>query len=267
MFTVLFDDMAEPHLLFISAGEHIHETFPACIKSLKGITHAVVVVEESVYHDLPGDPGHMKMVKPQIREAISGVQKICELMKIEFSEARTKDTGISSVRDTVLTATRQYPAARISFNLSGGTKMLSLSLFIMALWLDAQVYLTPRNDQIEHILIPKMHLDDIRRNPNYPAALEVLSTSSGNWMTRQKFEVQMGKLYTPSPFSDDTKTKRTPNKATFTRILQQLIEWDLVKVAPCENDKKRKQYCLTPHGEFAQKMLHAEGRNDSPEMK
>lgn len=257
--------MAETHILFISAGEHIHETFPACIKNLKEITHAVVIVEEGVYHDHPDDPEHMKTIKPQIRGAIHSVQTICDSMKIAFQEVRTEDTTISSVRDAVLTVTRQYPAARFSFNLSGGTKMLSLSLFIMALWLDAQVYLTPRNDQIEHILIPKMHLDKIRRNPNYPLALEILSGASGGWMTRQKFEQQLKKDYKPSRLSDDEKKKRIPNRGTITRILQQVIDWDLVEESFCDNSKKAKQYRLTPHGEFAQKMLRAEGGNGASE--
>jgi hypothetical protein len=100
----------------------------ARIKNLKEITHAVVVVEESVYRDLQRDQVHMKTVKPQIREAIQGVQAICDSMNIAFSEIRTEDTRINAIRDAVLTVTRQYPAARISFNLSGGTKMLSLPL-------------------------------------------------------------------------------------------------------------------------------------------
>lgn len=250
--------MAEPHLLFISAGEHIHETFPACIKNLEEITHAIVIVEENVYQNLPDDPEYMKATKPQIREAICGVQTICNSMRILFHEIRTPDTGMYSIRDAILTAIHQYPAARYSFNLSGGTKMLSLSLFIVALWLDAQVYLTPRNDQIKQILIPKMHLDDVRRNPNFPRALEILSTNSKGWMTRQNFAVQMEKDYKSSRFPGDDKMKRTPNRGTITKILQQLIDWDLVGESFCDTSRKAKQYRLTPHGEFAQKMLQAE---------
>ncbi|EJG07250.1 hypothetical protein Metli_1294 [Methanofollis liminatans DSM 4140] len=259
--------MPEPHLLFISAGEHVHETLPACIKNLKEITHAIVVVEESVYHDLPVDAVQMKTVKPLIREAIQGVKAICDSMNIAFSEIRTEDTRINAIRDAVLAVTRQHPAARISFNLSGGTKMLSLSLFIMALWLDAEVYLTPKNDQIEQILIPQMHLDDIRRNPNYPKALEIISTASGRWVTRQDFAIEMEKNYKPSRFPGDEKTKRIPNRGTITRILQQLIDWDLVEESFCDRSKKAKQYCLTPHGEFAQKILRFEGGTDAPEHK
>ncbi|MDD4455686.1 MAG: hypothetical protein PHI67_10320, partial [Candidatus Methanomethylophilaceae archaeon] len=159
--------MSHPHLLFMSAGERINQTFPICVKSLEGITHTFIVVEEGVYHDLPDDPEHLRPVKPQIRQAIEGVRAICEPLAISFAVIRTPDTTIHSIRDAVLTTTRRYPVARYSFNLSGGTKMLSLSLFIMALWLDARIYLTPSDDRIEQVLIPRMHLDDVRRNPNY----------------------------------------------------------------------------------------------------
>ncbi|HPM61897.1 MAG TPA: hypothetical protein PK955_05415, partial [Methanoregulaceae archaeon] len=153
--------MSHPHLLFMSAGERINQTFPICVKSLEGITHTFIVVEEGVYHDLPDDPEHLRPVKPQIRQAIEGVRAICEPLAISFAVIRTPDTTIHSIRDAVLTTTRRYPVARYSFNLSGGTKMLSLSLFIMALWLDARIYLTPSDDRIEQVLIPRMHLDDV----------------------------------------------------------------------------------------------------------
>jgi len=257
--------MPEQHLLFISAGEHVHETLPACIKNLKEITHVIVVVEKSVYHDLPDDRDRTNSAKPQIREAIQGVKAICDSMNIAFSEIRTEDTRINAIRDAVLAVTRQHPAAHISFNLSGGTKMLSLSLFIMALWLDAQVYLTPRNDQIEQILIPQMHLDEIRRNPNYPEALKILSDAPAGWMTRQDFAMEF--TYKPSRLPGDEKTKRTPNRGTITRILQQLIDWGLIEESFCDRSKKAKQYRLTPHGEFAQKMLRAEGGNGAPEQR
>jgi hypothetical protein len=122
----------------------------------------------------------------------------------------------------------------------------------MALWLDAQVYLTPRNDHIEQILIPQMHLDEIRRNPNYPEALQTLSGAPGEWMTRQNFARTF--KYKPSRLPGDEKTKRTPNRGTITRILQQLIDWGLIEESFCDKSKRAKQYRLTPHGEFAQKM-------------
>jgi len=196
--------MSHPHLLFMSAGERINQTFPICVKCLDGITHTIIIVEEGVYHDLPDDPEHLRPVKPQIRQAIEGVRTICEPLAISFAVIRTPDTTIHSIRDAVLTTTRRYPVARYSFNLSGGTKMLSLSLFIMALWLDARIYLTPSDDRIEQVLIPRMHLDDVRRNPNYATALSILSRrGTGNWTSRQDFSRELEKDYRPSRFSGD----------------------------------------------------------------
>lgn len=251
--------MSHPHLLFMSAGERINQTFPICVKSLEGITHTFIVVEEGVYHDLPDDPEHLRPVKPQIHQAIEGVRAICEPLAISFAVIRTPDTTIHSIRDAVLTTTRRYPVARYSFNLSGGTKMLSLSLFIMALWLDARIYLTPSDDRIEQVLIPRMHLDDVRRNPNYATALSILSRrGTGNWTSRQDFSRELEKDYRPSRFSGDQGVTRSPNRGTVTKILQQLIEWNLIEESFCRNSRKAKQYRLTLHGEFAWKVLQAE---------
>ena len=254
--------MSHPHLLFMSAGERINQTFPICVKSLEGITHTFIVVEEGVYHDLPDDPEHLRPVKPQIRQAIEGVRAICEPLAISFAVIRTPDTTIHSIRDAVLTTTRRYPVARYSFNLSGGTKMLSLSLFIMALWLDARIYLTPSGDRIEQVLIPKMHLDDVRRNPNYITALSILSRrDTSSWTSRQEFGRDLEKQYRPSRLADDPKVTRSPNRGTVTKILQQLIEWNLIEESFCHNSRKAKQYRLTLHGEFAWKVLQAEDRD------
>jgi len=254
--------MSRPHLLFMSAGERINQTFPICVKSLEGITHTFIVVEEGVYRDLPDDPEHLRSVKPQIRQAIDNVRAICEPMAISFAVIRTPDTTIHSIRDAILTTSRYYPEARYSFNLSGGTKMLSLSLFIMALWLDAQIYLTPSGDRIEQVLIPRMHLDDVRRNPNYVTALSILSRwDMGSWTTRQEFGREMEKQYRPSRLADDPGVTRSPNRGTVTKILQQLIEWSLIEESFCHNSRKAKQYRLTQHGEFAWKVLQAEDRD------
>ncbi len=254
--------MSHPHFLFMSAGERINQTFPICVRSLKEITHTFIVVEEGVYHDLPDDPEHLRPVKPQIRQAIEGVRAICESLKISFAVIRTPDTTIHSIRDAVLITTRRYPAARYSFNLSGGTKVLSLSLFIMALWLDARIYLTPSDDRIEQVLVPRMHLDDVRRNPNYVTALSILSRRNTNsWTSRQEFGRELEKQYRSSRFTDDPGITRSPNRGTVTKILQQLIEWSLIEESFCHNSRKAKQYRLTLHGEFAWKVLQAEDQD------
>ncbi|WP_286878598.1 hypothetical protein [Methanoculleus sp. UBA413] len=254
--------MGRPHLLFMSAGERINQTFPICVKSLEEITHTFIVVEEGVYHDLPDDPEHLRSVKPQIRQAIEDVRAICKPLAISFAAIRTPDTTIHPIRDALLATTRQYPEARCSFNLSGGTKMLSLSLFIMALWLDARIYLTPANDCIEQVLIPRMHLDDVRRNPNYTTALSILShKGTGSWTPRQEFGRELEKQYRPSRFSGDHGITRIPNRGTITKILQQLIGWNLIEESFCRNSRKAKQYRLTLHGEFAWKVLQTEDRD------
>ncbi|WAI00948.1 hypothetical protein [Methanogenium organophilum] len=255
------------HLLIISAGAHIHETFPATLKQLNGITHVGVVVEESVFLDLPGDKEYQKQTKPEIRNAIKQVQQTCELVAVDFHEIRIPDISLISVRDAILSAARMASDARVTFNLSGGTKMLSLSLFAMAIWLDGEVCLTPDADTVTPIAIPKMHIDDIRKNPNYIEALRILgehakdatpAVSPISWMAGKDFSRLMMQRYQPVRFSDETKVKREPNRGMVTKILDKPIQWGLIEERVRPGNKREKEYQITSDGSFALAILRAE---------
>ena len=266
----MYDSM---HLHIISAGANVHKTFPATLKHLTGITHVGIVVEENIFQILTDDPPHLKLVKPQIQNAISEIQTTCERLAVEFQEIRIPDISLISVRDAILATTSMAPDARVTFNLSGGTKMLSLSLFAMAIWLDGEIYLTPDDETVEQIAIPKMHLNDIRKNPNYIEALRILGEKSKNthpslaqitWMPRADLTPLMNKRYQPVRFSGETSIKRVPNKGTITKILAPLEEWGLIEERYQPGSKKKKEYRITSDGSFALAILRAESNETSP---
>lgn len=255
------------HLHIISAGEHIHDTFSTTLRNLVGITHVGVVVEENIFSDLPGDPEYLKLVKPKIRDSIEKVKHSCETISVEFNEIRIPDTSLTSVRDAILSTVGNISDARFSFNLSGGTKMLSLSLFAMAIWLDGEIYLTPDTEKLESIAIPKMHLTDIQKNPNHIQALRILGEKSkdasprisqASWMAGKDLSQSLMHTFQPVQFTGDKSIKRTPNRGTITKILAPLEDWGLIEERIRPGNKREKEYRLTRDGAFALAIIRAE---------
>lgn len=255
------------HVHFISSGENIHNTFPTTLRSLNGITDVVIVVEESIFQDDPNDSPHLKETKPKLRESIEGVCEICEKARIHCTVARTPDTTLECVRDSILPLTVNRPDAKLSFNLSGGTKMLTLSLYTLAIWLDGDVYLTPRSGNFEHFSIPKMHLNDVRDNPNLTTALFYLGdnnvnnstfTEEQNWKLGKDFARYMKNNYTPKKSEDDRKMDRKPNRSSISKFIFRLEEWDLIEERVSPKSKREKEYRITRDGLFALAILRAE---------
>lgn len=262
------------HLHIISAGESIHGTFPTALKNLERITHVAVVVEKDIYLENKDDSLYLKKTKPKIQESINKVKIQCETIAVTFSEVRIQDTSLISVRNTILDLISHYDPKnmRLSFNLSGGTKQLSLSLFVMAIWLDGEVHLTPEEESIKHFSIPKMYLRDIQKNPNYVQALvilggymgQILSENNKNkWMPGKAFAKEMISTYTPIRFMGEKKQERTPHRGTITKILSPLMEWELIEERQRPNNKREKEYRLTQDGIFALSILSSEGRSPS----
>lgn len=259
--------MFSMHIHFICSGENIHNTFPTTLRSLNGITDVSIVVEESIFHDDPEDPDILKETKPKIRESIKGVCEICEKVRINCDVVKTPDTTLESVRDSIIPLVANQDDAKFSFNLSGGTKMLTLSLYTLALWLDGDIYLTPRSGNFEHLSIPKMHLNDVRDNPNYPTALFFLGNKNLNnspskedriWKSGKDFSIYMKNHYVAKKLSEERKTDLKPKRSTISKFIFRLEEWNLVEERISPKSKREKEYRITRDGLFALAILRAE---------
>ncbi|MDP3444315.1 MAG: hypothetical protein Q8T08_15765, partial [Ignavibacteria bacterium] len=159
----------------ISAGESIHKTYPVAIKKeLKDITRTYVIVEKGVFADSPGDDEKKINAKKGIRAAIKKVEKISKEMEISFNQIIIDTVTIENVRDAVLDIYDEFPDAHYSFNISGGTKILSIGLFMMSIWIEGDSYHTPGGEIIQKLNIPKMHVKDISTNKNYVEILNLL---------------------------------------------------------------------------------------------
>ncbi|WP_157202277.1 hypothetical protein [Methanoplanus limicola] len=256
----------------MSAGQSIHNTFPVVFSNLKGINEAWVFVEEGVYENEPENENDSEEKKERrktkilIQQSIKSMEVKCRENFVKFREIRVKNTSLTYIRDSVLLNLNKTDYSRISFNLSGGTKMLSLSLFVMALWLNGDIYLTPRGGGIEKIAIPKMHLTEIRQNINYINALKILARKNEKsheedealWVPGKDFSRILTVKYRPARLNGEEKIKKSPNKGTISKIKSQLEEWGLIEERSRPGNKREKEYRITSDGIFALAILNSE---------
>ncbi len=251
----------QEHIHFLIAGEHVHETYPLVIKG-KGITHTFVIVEKNIGKISPKPDIDQAVLTKKIHAAIKKVQTKSEEMDIICETLQTESVSLESIRDAVLDVFFKFPEARYSFNITGGTKLHSIGLFVMSLWLAAEVYYTPTKSDIYRLTIPKMKVKELSGNPNYIEILKVLAppaktkeVGSPRAVTRKDLLNEMQKRYKPVRDIGDKKTKRKLGSGTLTKLMAKMLEWDLVIEEFRSGSKKAKNYSITPDGEFALKFF------------
>lgn len=249
------------HVHFLLAGEHAHETYPLVIKG-KGITRTFVIVEKNIGKISPKADIDQTELTKKIHAAIRKVRTKSEEMDITCETLQIESVSLESIRDAVLEVFFRYPDARYSFNITGGTKLHSIGLFVMSLWLAGEVYYTPTKSDIYKLAIPKMKVKELSGNPNYIEILKVLAPpaktkekGSPRAVTRKDLLNEMKKRYKPVRDIGDKKTKRELGSGTLTKLLANMLEWDLVIEEFRSGSKKEKIYKITQDGEFALKFF------------
>jgi hypothetical protein len=261
------------HIHFITSGEHIAETYPLMVKG-KDITRTFVIVEKNIGTislNLAVDPQDLKR---KIQAAIEKVKIKSEEMDIVFETIQIDSVTLESIRDAILEIYNKYPDARFSFNITGGTKLHSIGLFVMSLWLMGDVYYTPTKNTIIKLAIPKMQIKDLSANPNY---IEILKSLSHSSKTKEKNEVrtvsrkdlftEMKKRYKRVRDIGDKTTKRELGSGTLTKLLANMQEWDLITEEFRPGNKKEKIYSIAPDGEFALKFFLIQQKKARPGQK
>jgi len=249
------------HIHFITSGEHIHETYPLVVKG-KDITRTYVIVEKEIGTISPKHDIDPKDLNKKIQTAIQKVKTKSEEMDIAFEVIQIESVTIESIRDAILEVYNKFPDARYSFNITGGTKLHSIGLFVMSLWLMGEVYYTPTKTSILKLALPKMQIKDLSGNPNYIEILKALAPSPRTRekagiriVSRKDLLVEMKKRYKPIRDIGDKKTKRELGSGTLTKLLATMIEWGLIAEEFRPGSKKEKVYSIAPDGEFALKFF------------
>jgi len=173
---------------------------------------------------------------------------------------------------------KDAPGARFTFDLSGGSKDLSLALFTLSLWLEGGAYYAFEERKgatapVEKLAVPVIPLLELAANKNYLRILAVLAGTPGKndalprILPRSYLFTQLEPFYLPVKKSgvkvNVSKTKADAvtgkraeipvlSQGTFSSLMNTLIRADLVQeVQGPAGNRKEKYYRITASGTLA----------------
>jgi hypothetical protein len=242
----------------MSAGESIHKTLPTAIRNLKNITRIYVIVEDGIYKITEDDSEFLMETKNKIQDAIKRVEEISAILKIPYNRLKIDEISLESVRDEIIRLYYEFPDAEFSLNITGGTTKFSIALFSVAIWINASVCITPNEEDIEFISIPKMHVKDLSKNVNYITILKLLKSRKNGISRTEMLRILNGSdnfRYVPLRNAEGDSKKRKLSRSGLLNLLGPLKEWELIKEEYKPNSKKELIHYITEDGLFALKFL------------
>lgn len=264
------------HVHIISAGEKIHIAYPAAFRELPAISRTIVFTDSTVHEGSP-DPVTEKH-RLAVRNAVSAVQEIAASLSIPFTRELIFPPVYASVRSVLAKIRREFPYARFTFDLSGGSKELCMALFAFAPWLGGEVYASFDEKTARRVPLPDRTVSTLLSNPNYQTVLAILimrrdmkkEATKGAvptvWVPRQYLYKQLWPAYVPSrtkkPKPGDPprpviqyKKGRKPaaelSHQTFSGFMGTLRDAGLIEEEYSPGNRKEKTYRITEAGEIA----------------
>jgi hypothetical protein len=267
------------HVHIISAGEKIQVAYPAMFRALPAISRTIVFTDSTV-HEESTDPVTDRH-RLAVRNAVTATQEVSTSLSIPFSREMIFPPAYGSVRSALAKIRRQYPDARYTFELSGGSKELCLALFAFAPWLGGEVYASFDEKTARRVPLPDRTISSLLSNPNHQKILAILlnrkkmkkDAAKGAvpedpavWVPRQYLYGQFFSSYVPSRTKKEkpgappkpvaqNKSGRKPvaalSHATFSGFMRTLRDAGLIEEEYVPDSRKEKSYRITDAGEIA----------------
>jgi hypothetical protein len=268
----------QEHVHIITAGGAIFATFAATLRDNKDITHTFVFADTELYTNSSRDGVEIRAQKDTAREAVNKVKILAGSLKIPASLIYVTPPADVSARDAILKIKKERPDARFSFDLSAGSKDMSMALFLLSLWVQGDAYYTFADRKGEaagaKLAVPKTTAEMVAANPNYLKILQTLYYTPGKLehpvrvVPRSYLFNQLSGFYIPIrkkgvKVSENTMGKtdlytgkkaliHTLSQGTFSNILRTMIALDLVReMTNPGSNRKEKYYSITPSGALA----------------
>jgi hypothetical protein len=247
----------QDHFLIISAGDSIHKTYPAVLEDLLTVTHTIIFAEKEVYTNSGRDDTQKRLWKCAIRDAIDEVNSISRSRKISCALVTIDAATFDAIRDPILGIFSDHPDARYSFDISAGSKRLSLGLFSMSLWIEGDAYYAFGNSPTRRVPAPTLSIKNLPANPHHLVILTILFRAQGNGKEERTL-VPKETLYNktkawqiPVRDADAGSMGQELSPLVFSRIITSLIRWNLIQEEPDPGNNQEKLYSITPDGELA----------------
>jgi hypothetical protein len=246
----------QEHIHIISAGDRIHTTYPAVLDELRTVTHTFVFAEKEIYTNSARDDARKRAWKCDIRNSVDEVNAISVSRNIPCALVMIDATTFDAIRDPVLGIFSEHPDARYSFDISAGSKRISMGLFSMSLWVEGDAYYAFGNSPTRRVPVPTLAAKNMPANPHYLVILTILfrEQEQGN---KAKTLVPKETLY------NETKVWQIPvrhaegsggqelSPAEFSRLIASLVAWNLIREDIDPDNEREKLYSITPDGELA----------------
>jgi hypothetical protein len=247
----------QEHVHIISAGDRIHTTYPAVLKDLQTVTHTFIFAEKDIYVASSRDDNKKRLWKGAIRDAIDEVNTLSLSRKIACALVCIDAATFEAIRDPVLGIFSDHPDARYSFDISAGSKRLSLGLFSMALWIGGDAYYAFGNSPARKVPVPRLPAKDLAIHPRNLVILTILfrgqerrkgarSLVPGETLFNEAKAWQL-----PVRNADEGNGGRELSKTEFSRLVSALAGASLIQEEPDPEEGQEKLYSITPDGELA----------------
>ena len=247
----------QEHIHIISAGDSIHKTYPAVLKDLRTVTHTFIFAEKEVYTNSSRDDAQKRGWKVTIRDAIDEVNTISLSQNIACALVYIDAATFDAIRDAVLGIFNEHPDARYSFDISAGSKRLSLGLFSMSLWVEGDSYYAFGYSPTRRVPVPTLSTRNLPANPHYLVILTILFRGREHGKVASTLvpketlfnETKVWQIPVRDAEVGSTGQEITP--AVFSRLLSTLIRWNLIREENDSGNEQEKLYRITPDGELA----------------
>jgi hypothetical protein len=245
----------QEHIHIISAGDNIHKTYPAVLKDLGTVTHTFIFAEKEIYTNSARDDNKKRAWKCAIRDAIDEVNTISLSRKISCALVPIDAATFDAIRDPVLGIFSEHPEARYSFDISAGSKRLSMGLFSMSLWVEGESYYAFGNSPTRRVPVPTLPTRNLPANPQYLVILTILFRGQERG-TKERTLMPEETLFNETktwqiPVRDVGSSDRELSPAAFSRLIAALTQWNLIREESDHGDEQEKLYSITPDGELA----------------
>jgi hypothetical protein len=247
----------QEHIHIISAGDRIDKTYPAVLNKLRTVTHTFIFAEKEVYTNSARDDTQKRGWKCSIRDAIDTVHTISLSRTISCALVCIDAATFDAIRDPVLGILGDYPDARYSFDISAGSKRLSLGLFSISLWVNGDSYYAFGNSPARRVPVPAFPIKDLPANPHYLVILTILfrgqehGKEAGTQVPEETLFNETKAWQIPVRDGDERSAGPVLSPAAFSCLLSTLVGWNLVSDEVDPGNDQEKLYSITPAGELA----------------
>ena len=245
------------HIHIISAGDRIHTTYPVVLRDLGTVTHTFIFAEKEVYTNSARDDIQKRTWKCAIRNAIEAVNAISLSKNIPCRLVCIDAATFDEIRDPVLGIFSDHPDARYSFDISAGSKRLSLGLFSMSLWVEGDAYYAFGNSPARRVPVPTLPSKNLPASPRALVILAILfreqetGKEASTLVPEETLFNETKAWQIPANRDDEGQSGPELSKAEFSRLVNKLAGWNLIQEETDPGNVLEKLYSITPEGQLA----------------